>query len=71
MNSISIRKRIVDTDVVNDITCSAKVLLHVWSYDFYDTTLSTEKQRRHVINITINVTSKWHILEITTENQKI
>ena len=27
----------------------AKVLLHVWSYDFYDMTLSTEKQRRHVI----------------------
>ena len=28
----------------------AKVLLHVWSYDFYDMTLSTEKQRRHIIN---------------------
>ena len=28
----------------------AKELLHVWSYDFYDTTLSTEKQRRHMIN---------------------
>ena len=27
----------------------AKVLFHVWSYDFYDTTLSTELQRRHVI----------------------
>ena len=27
----------------------AKVLLHVWSYDFYDTTLSTEYQRRHMI----------------------
>ena len=29
----------------------AKVLLHVWSYDFYGMTLSTELQRRHVINI--------------------
>ena len=28
----------------------AKVLLHVWSYDFYDMTLSTGKQRRHMIN---------------------
>ena len=29
----------------------AKVLLHVWSYDFYDMTLSTGKQRRHMINL--------------------
>ena len=29
----------------------AKMLLHVWSYDFYDMTLSTELQRRHVINL--------------------
>ena len=28
----------------------AKVLLHVCSYDFYDITLSTGKQRRHMIN---------------------
>ena len=27
----------------------AKVLLHVWSYDFYDMTLCTGKQRRHMI----------------------
>ena len=27
----------------------AKVLLHVWSYDFYDMTLSTGKQQRHMI----------------------
>ena len=32
----------------------AKVLLHVWSYDFYDMTLSTGKQRRHMINKYIN-----------------
>ena len=32
MNIISLRKRIVDTDVV----VRAKVLLNVWSYDFYD-----------------------------------
>ena len=29
----------------------AKVLIHVWSYDFYYMTLSTGKQRRHMINI--------------------
>ena len=29
----------------------AKVLLHVWSYDFYDMTLSTGKQRRHMIKM--------------------
>ena len=28
----------------------AKVLIHVWSYDFYDMTLSTGKQRGHMIN---------------------
>ena len=46
MNIISMRKRIVDTGVVNDVTYTvrAKMLLHVWSYDFYDMTLSTEKQ---------------------------
>ena len=31
----------------------AKVLLHVWSYDFYDMTLSTGKQRRHMIKQSI------------------
>ena len=29
----------------------AKVLLHVWPYDFCDMTLSTESQRRHMINL--------------------
>ena len=33
MNIISIKKRTVDTD---------EVLLHAWSYDFYDMALSTE-----------------------------
>ena len=42
INIISIRERIVDTDVVNDVTLSTKVLLHVWSYDFYNMTLSIE-----------------------------
>ena len=27
----------------------AKVLIQVWSYNFYDMTLSTGKQRRHMI----------------------
>ena len=43
---------IVVTDVVNDVTYSRKsvITLHVWSYDFYDMTLSTGKQRRHMIS---------------------
>ena len=28
----------------------AKVLLHVWSYEFYDIMLSTEELQHHVIN---------------------
>ena len=31
----------------------AKVLIHVWSYDFYDMTLSTGKQPRHMINMDV------------------
>ena len=46
MNTISIRKRIADTVVFNE---NAKLLLHVWSYDFYDTALSTKQQRRYMI----------------------
>ena len=42
---------IVVMDVVNDITYSRKsVNIHVWSYDFYDMTLSTGKQRHDMIN---------------------
>ena len=44
---------IVVMDVVNDVMYSAKVLLHVWSYHFYDMTLSTGKQGRHMINTVI------------------
>ena len=33
----------------------AKVLLHVWPYDFYDETLSTE--RRHIINRNMSLLS--------------
>ena len=31
------------------LRASNQVLCNVWSYDFYDTTLATEKQRRHMI----------------------
>ena len=34
MNISSVWKRIVDTDVFS----TTQVLLHVWSYDFYDIT---------------------------------
>ena len=32
------------------LRASNQVLCNVWSYDFYDIKLSTEKQRRHMIN---------------------
>ena len=40
----------------------AKMFIHLWSYDFYDMTLSTGKQRRHMIkndntNVYIDSTS--------------
>ena len=40
INIISRRKHIVMLSMT--LRKRAKVLLHVWSYDFYDTTLSTE-----------------------------
>ena len=44
MNIISMRKHIVDIgDMLN--VCD-KALLHVRSYDFYDTMLSTKQQQR-------------------------
>ena len=49
---ISIRKRIVVMDVVNDGICiRTKVSLPVSSYDFYGIMLSTEEQRRHMIKL--------------------
>ena len=30
------------------LSIPAKVLIHLWSYDFYDMTLSTGKERRHM-----------------------
>ena len=42
MNIISTRKRIVDMDVVSDVTRSRQSVILVCSYDFYDMTLSTE-----------------------------
>ena len=51
-NIISLRKRFVDMDVVNDVTCTRQSVITrvVIVYDFYDTTLSTDLQRRHMIN---------------------
>ena len=50
INLISARKLIGDTDVVNDVTSMRQSVITVWSYDFNDTKLSTEKQRRYMIN---------------------
>ena len=40
---------IVVMDVVIDVTYSRKSVNTLWSYDFYDMTLSTRKQRLHMI----------------------
>ena len=39
---ISVEKKYVVTDVVMTLYVRAKMLCNVWSYDFYDMTLSTE-----------------------------
>ena len=39
---ISIQKRIIDTDVVNDVTCMRQSVITVVIIRFYDMTLSTE-----------------------------
>ena len=50
LNYFSRKKRIVDTDVAKmTLRVCAKVLLHVWSYGFYDMTLSTQLQQGHII----------------------
>ena len=49
MDEISKRKHINDRDIVKMLRLRTKVLLHMWSYDFHDTTLSTEWQQRHMI----------------------
>ena len=40
MNNISIRKRIADMDVVNDVTCTRQSVTTRWLYDFYDPKVS-------------------------------
>ena len=57
---------IVVTDVVNDVTYSHKSVIHVWSYDFYDMTLSTGKQRRHMINHNTNKIPVSHMMRQPT-----
>ena len=42
----------------------AKVLLHVCSYDFYDMTLSTGKQRRHMIKYVHIIRRKFDVREM-------
>ena len=51
MNIISIRKHLLTQTLSMTLLVHTKVLLHVWSYDFYDSTLSTELQRRHMIKL--------------------
>ena len=46
MNSI-FKKGIVKMDVVNDVTCTFQSVI---TYDFSDTTSSTELQGHHMVN---------------------
>ena len=50
MNIISIRKRFADTNIVSDVTESRQSLITRVGIRFFDMTLSTEYQRRHMIN---------------------
>ena len=42
MSFISVRNALLTRTLSTTLGLRAKVLLHVWSYDFYDMTLSTE-----------------------------
>ena len=61
MNIISIRKHITDTltwILSMTLLVCAKVLLLMWLYDFYDSSLyfiATEKQRCHMVNHLLHV----------------
>ena len=59
INLISARILIGDTDVVNDVTSMRQSVITVWSYDFNDTKLSTEKQRRYMINCFFYIQVSW------------
>ena len=43
-NCMSVRTCIINTDIVNDVNLQVPkcYYVHMWSYDFYDMTLSTE-----------------------------
>ena len=49
----------------------AKVLLHVWSYDFYDTTLSIEYHWRHMINVFLQMRLqiRWALCSIEEQGK--
>ena len=51
INIVSIKNALLTRTLSRVCT---KVLLHVWSYDFHDTTSSTEYQRRHIIKVLCN-----------------
>ena len=49
----------------------AKVLTHVWSYYFYDMTLSTGKQRRHMIKAFIRERNPQKIVAAAQSRQHL
>ena len=60
INIVSIKKRIADTNVISDITCTHQNVISRVGIRFYDTKLSTYLQRRHMINTCSN-----HYLSVT------
>ena len=45
------RKRNIVADGIMTLRATNQVLCNVWSYDFYDMTLATEKLQCHMINV--------------------
>ena len=53
------------------LSIPAKVLIYVWPYNFYDMTLSTGKQRRHMINCIFILFTKYMKNDFTGYMQNI
>ena len=67
MGIFSMKIYIVVTDVVNDVTYSRKSVNTRVVIRFYDMTLSTGKQRRHMIKLFIKYLDRHFSLNIASE----
>ena len=61
---ISIENTLLTQTVSMALRVGAKVFLHVSSCNFYDTALSTEQQRHHMVNISIKFDRRYFMLAI-------